>query len=114
MPAASSEHPRVPISRFHSDIDDVLDAATTQPVVLTDHGRERYVIADSSYFHRLERMACNFIAKQMRLEVVSSFNMTAADKRAFAKGRPTTSELAKDRWEDCLAMLPGRNRKLIP
>ncbi len=100
MPAAPSEHPRIPIARFRSDIDECLELAKTQPVFLTSHGRERYVIADRDYFRHLERAAHKMIAAQMNIEAVASFNLTAADKEAFAHSRPSISELAKDRWED--------------
>ena len=40
MPAAPSKHPRVLLARFHRDIDEFLELAKTQPVVLTDHGHE--------------------------------------------------------------------------
>ena len=100
MPAAPSEHPRIPITRFYSDIEECLKLAKTQPVILTSHGRERYVIADRDYFRHLERAAHKMITAQMDIEAVASFNVTVADKKAFAHARPSISELAKDRWED--------------
>lgn len=100
MPAAPSEHPRIPITRFHSDIEECLKLAKTQPVILTSHGRERYAIADPDYFRHLERAAHKMIEAQMNIEAVTSFDLTAADKEAFAHTRPSISELAKDRWED--------------
>lgn len=100
MPAAPSEHPRIPITRFHSDIEECLELAKTQPVILTSHGRERYMIADSDYFYHLERTARNVTAQQMNIEAVASSNLIAADKEAFAHARPSISQLAKDRWED--------------
>lgn len=100
MPAAPSEHSRIPITRFHSDVEECLELAKTQPVILTSHGRERYVIADRDYFRHLERAAHKMIATQMNIEAAASFNLTAADKVAFAHARPSISELAKDRWDD--------------
>ena len=47
MPATANEHPRIPLTRFHNNTGEFLDLATKQPVVLTSHGRERHVIADS-------------------------------------------------------------------
>jgi hypothetical protein len=69
-------------------------------VILTSHGRERYVIADSDYFYHLERTARNVTAQQMNIEAVASSNLTAADKEAFANARPAADALANDRWED--------------
>lgn len=100
MPAAPSDHPRVSLARFHSGIEECLELAKTQPVILTSHGRERYVIADRDHFRHLERAAHKMIAAQMNIEAVASFNLTAADKEAFAHARPSISELAKNRWED--------------
>jgi len=100
MPAAPSERPRIPITRFHSDIEECLELAKTQPVILTSHGRERYVIADRDHFRHLEQAAYKMIAAQMNIEAVASFNLTADDKEAFVHARPSISELAKDRWED--------------
>lgn len=100
MPAAPSEHPRTPIARFRRDIDECLELAKTQPVILTSHGRERYVIADRDYFRHLEQAAHKMIGAQINIEAVASFNLTAADKKAFAYARPSINELAKDRWED--------------
>lgn len=100
MPAAPSEHPRIPITRFHSDIEECLELAKTKPVILTSHGRERYVIADRDYFRHLERAAHKMIAAQMNIKAVASFNLTAADKEAFANARPAADALANDRWED--------------
>ena len=100
MPAAPSDHPRVSLARFQSDIDEFLELAKTQPVILTSQGRERYVIADRDYFRHLERATHKMIAAQMNIEAVASFNLTAADKEAFAHARPSISELAKDRWKD--------------
>ena len=57
MPATANEHPRVPLTRFHNNTGEFLDLATKQPVVLTSHGRERHVIADSEYFRHLEQAA---------------------------------------------------------
>lgn len=100
MPAAPSDHPRVSLARFHSDIDEFIELAKTQPVILTSHGRERYAIANRDYFRHLERAAQKMIAAQMNIEAAASFNLTAADKEAFAHARPSISELAKDSWED--------------
>ena len=69
-------------------------------MILTSHGRERYVIADRDYFRHLERAAHEIIATQMNIEAVASFDLTAADKEAFVHARPSISELEKDRWED--------------
>lgn len=100
MPVAPNERPRIPITRFHSDVEECLELAKTQPVILTSHGRERYVIADRDYFCHLERVAHRMIATQMNIGAVASINLTAADEEAFAQARPSISELAKDRWED--------------
>ena len=100
MPAALSAYPRVSLARFHSDIEECLELAKTQPVILTSHGRERYVIADRDYFRHLERAEHKMIAAQMNIEAVASFDLTAADKEALVHARPSISELAKDRWED--------------
>lgn len=100
MPAASSEHPRVPLTRFHNNTGEFLDLATKQPVVLTNHGRERHVIADSDYFRHLEQAAGGMIEDHMNIEAVASSDMTEADRQAFADARPSDSELANDRWED--------------
>ncbi|OZA33066.1 MAG: hypothetical protein B7X92_11820 [Novosphingobium sp. 17-62-9] len=69
-------------------------------MILTSHGRERYVIADRDYFRHLERAAHKIIATQMKIEAVASIDLAAADKEAFVRARPSISELAKDRWED--------------
>lgn len=77
-----------------------IELAKTQPEILTSHGREQYVIADHDYFRHLERAAHKMISAQMNIEAVASFDLTAADKEAFAHAQPSISELAKDRWED--------------
>lgn len=77
-----------------------IELAKTQPVILISHGRGRYIIADRDYFRHLERAAHKMISAQMNIEAVASFDLTAADKEAFAHARPSISELAKDRWED--------------
>lgn len=100
MPAAPSAHPRVSLARFHSDIDEFLELAKTQPVVLTKHGRERHVIADIDYFRHLERMACGRMADDLHIEAIASCEMTSEDKQAFANARPAADALANDRWED--------------
>jgi PHD/YefM family antitoxin component YafN of YafNO toxin-antitoxin module len=100
MPAPPTEHPRVPLTRFHNNTGEFLDLATKQPIVLTSHGRDRYVIADSEYFRHLEEAARGVIAGHMNIEAVASSDMIDADRQAFAIARPSASELANDRWED--------------
>lgn len=99
MPAAQSEHLRVPLTRFHNNTGEFLDLATKQPVILTSHGRDRHVIADSDYFRHLEQVAHGMIADYMRIEATSSPDMTEADREALANARPSDSEFANDRWE---------------
>ena len=103
MPATANEHPRIPLTRFHNNTGEFLDLATKQPVVLTSHGRERHVIADSEYFRHLEQAARGMIADHMTEETTREqwlSDMTEADRQAFANARPSASELANDRWED--------------
>jgi hypothetical protein len=93
-------HPRVPLTRFHNNTGEFLDMAIKQPLVLTSHGRDRQVIMDSDYFKHLEKAAAGTIIAGMKVEAVSSSDMTEADARAFANARPTANELKNDRWDD--------------
>jgi PHD/YefM family antitoxin component YafN of YafNO toxin-antitoxin module len=94
------EHPRVPLTRFHNNTGEFLDLATKQPVILTSHGRERHIIADSDYFRHLEQAARGNILDHMEIEAVAATEMTDADRRALDNARPSASEIANDRWED--------------
>jgi PHD/YefM family antitoxin component YafN of YafNO toxin-antitoxin module len=88
------------LTRFNTNLGEFLDIATTQPVILTSHGRERYVVADSDYFRHLERVVRRKIADHLHIEAIASSEMNAADKQALANARPTTNALANNRWED--------------
>ncbi|GGD81778.1 prevent-host-death family protein [Croceicoccus mobilis] len=102
MPATEHQidHPKVPLTRFHNNTGEFLDLASRQPVVLTSHGRERHIIADSEYFRHLEAAARGQLLKDMNIEAVAAADMTDDDLAAFDAGRPTPQELADDRWND--------------
>ena len=95
-----NDRPRVPLTRFHNNTGEFLDLATKKPVVLTSHGRDRHIIADSDYFHRIEQAARGNIAEYMNIEAVSSSDMDENDESAFENARPSRSELENDHWED--------------
>src|SRR3546814_18863022 len=97
MPATANEHPRVPLTRFHNNTGEFLDLATKQPVVLTSHGRERHVIADSEYFRHLEHAARGMIADHLNIEAVASSDMNDADRQALAHPRPSASYIPNNR-----------------
>lgn len=94
------EHPKIPLTRFHNNTGEFLDLASKQPVILTSHGRERHIIADSDYFRHLEQTARGNILDHMEIEAVAASEMTDADRRAFENARPSASEIINDRWED--------------
>ncbi|MCU0949253.1 MAG: hypothetical protein MUF47_13555 [Porphyrobacter sp.] len=99
MSAMPSDYPRIPLSQFRTNTDEVLHLATVQPVVLISHGCERHMIADIQYFRRLEEVAGGAIAAQMSIEAIAASQTSKADQQALANAQPTVSEIAKDCWE---------------
>lgn len=94
----SSDYPRIPLSQFRTNTDEVLHLATVQPVVLISHGCERHVIADIEYFRQLEATAGRRLEALMGIEAIAASEMSHADRQALVESRPTVSEIAKDRW----------------
>lgn len=97
-PQRTADYPRVPLTRFHNNTGEFLDLASKTPIVLTSHGRERHVIADSAYFRHLESIAGDRITRFMNLEAISAADMPGDDRTAFEASRPTPEELANDEW----------------
>ncbi len=49
--------PKVPLTRFHSNTNELLDLALTSPVSLTKHGHLQWKAARAGYCDRMEQLA---------------------------------------------------------
>ncbi|OYZ08243.1 MAG: hypothetical protein B7Y36_17265 [Novosphingobium sp. 28-62-57] len=80
-------------------------------MILTSHGRERYVIADRDYFRHLERAAHKIIATQMKIEFSSTYSQLSPSSRATYPGpHPRRGE---DRSEQGRAYASGEDRGVM-
>jgi PHD/YefM family antitoxin component YafN of YafNO toxin-antitoxin module len=87
----ATEHPRIPLTRFHNNTGEFLELATRSPVVITSDDRERYVVCDFAYFRRLEELAAGNLAQALDLRVQSAGAMSAqrgAEVRRGQSGEP--------------------------
>lgn len=96
--AITIDHPRVPLTRFHNNTGEFLDLASREPVVLTSHGREKHIVADSAYFRRLEKLAAGHVAEALDIHVAEAGALTAEDIAAIEASLPTKEEVASDQW----------------
>ncbi|MEY2925928.1 MAG: hypothetical protein RL367_405 [Pseudomonadota bacterium] len=100
IPDTGQQHPRVPLTRFHNNTGECLDLATRTPVVLTSHGRERHILLDSVYFHRLEAIARGNILAALGLEVHATADMPADLRAHILATQPSDAEIASGKWND--------------
>ncbi|MDQ4422123.1 type II toxin-antitoxin system prevent-host-death family antitoxin [Sphingobium sp. DEHP117] len=98
--AKQIERKRVPLTKFHNATGEYLDMALHMPIILTNHGRKRHIVADSAYFERIEALARGNVLKAMDIEVASSFDMPDELRRQILATQPSDEEIASGKWND--------------
>lgn len=94
------ERKRVPLTKFHQATAEYLDMALRSPIILTSHGRERHIVADSAYFERLEELARGNIIAAMDIQVASDTDMPLDLRQRILANQPTAEEILNDKWND--------------
>ncbi len=97
---STNRRPRVALTRFHNNTGEFLDLASRTPIVLTSHGRERHILLDSAYFHRLEEIARGNILAALNLEVHATADMPDALRNEILATLPSEAEIASGKWDD--------------
>lgn len=98
--AALPEHLHIPLTRFHNNTGEFLDMSLRSPIVLTNHGRAKHIIADPTYFARIEQMAAGNLRAALNLNSVAAAAMPLDHRAIFQAARPSSEEIANDRWTD--------------
>jgi prevent-host-death family protein len=91
---------KVPLTAFHNHTGEYLDLGRRTPVTITKHGRPDITLAEASYFERLERIAAGQILAVLNLAAVDAAEMSDEHAAIFEASRPSSQEIAADRWND--------------